>query len=160
MLFHPDTPAELLPTSSLDMTGCPVCKVRDGCWPNSLQHAVLIVHIADMAGCPVCKGGPCCREECNTCWEDIYGWFAEENLASMRAAVAAHFADRVPPPEEEPEEESDEAAAAGQRPGPWWYCEFVQSPGEIVFVPSLWHHAVMNLDDTVRVDTVCLCPCT
>jgi histone arginine demethylase JMJD6 len=27
--------------------------------------------------------------------------------------------------------------------------EFIQYPGDVLFVPSLWHHAVMNLDETV-----------
>lgn len=100
MLFHPDTPSELLPTGTLDRT-------ESGA---ENEEECLLVHPQG--------------------WEDVYGWFEAENLQTMRAAVAAHF--------------------VGKEEG-WYYRDFVQDSGQVVFVPSMWHHAVLNLSDTVAV---------
>ena len=73
--------------------------------------------------------------------QDLWGWFVED-LPAIKARIAEHFtsldASRLP-------------EGMAEQKGEWWYRDFVQRAGETVFVPSMWHHAVINLDDTVAV---------
>ena len=64
-------------------------------------------------------------------WDDIWGWFNEE-IPDIKADVDAYF-----------QNECDE--------NQFWCFDFIQEPGEIVFMPSRWHHAVINLTDTVAI---------
>ena len=77
-------------------------------------------------------------------WEDVYGFFLED-LPGIKQRVAAYFA-ALPVPVQG----TGTADAADAKP-----CvrciEFEQHAGEMVFVPSMWHHAVLNLTDTVAV---------
>ena len=70
-----------------------------------------------------------------------------EDLPAIKARVAEHFAQTGRPTAicEQGSPASDHNEAE------WWYRDFVQREGETVFVPSTWHHAVLNLNDTVAV---------
>ena len=68
-------------------------------------------------------------------WDDLWGWF-HEDLEGIKAAVERHFE----------EKEGDGKKHARPR-----CIDFLQSPNEIVFVPSGWHHAVLNVSETVAI---------
>ena len=102
VLFHPSTPAELLPTKSLD----------DG-------------DIDD-----------------DDLWEDLYSWI-HIDLPGIRREVKAYFDSRAA-------EEEDKNTGGGNEVE-WWYREVVQMPGEIVFVPSGWYQASINLEESTAI---------
>jgi histone arginine demethylase JMJD6 len=73
-------------------------------------------------------------------WDDVWGWF-HEDLPGIKASVENYFAEKM--------EEEEEGGGEGK---PIVRCfEFVQRPGEIVFLPSLWHHAVLNVEHSVAI---------
>ena len=59
-------------------------------------------------------------------WEDLASYFHDE-LPLIRAGIAAHF--------------GGGGAAAAEPASALHFCEFVQHPSEVVFVPAGWHHA-------------------
>ena len=73
--------------------------------------------------------------------QDLWGWFVED-LPAIKTRIAEHFPSR---------DTSQLPEGMMEQKGEWWYRDFVQRAGETVFVPSMWHHAVINLDDTVAV---------
>eukprot|EP01048_Picozoa_sp_COSAG05_P003629 COSAG05_NODE_173_length_14969_cov_29.555884_2_plen_400_part_00 len=91
---------------------------------------------------PPCIGGGL---ESDDEWEDLLGWF-NEDLPVIRQAVARHFRAARRELEVEEQREKDRVEE-----GEWWCVDFVQHAGQTVFVPSMWHHAVLNLSDTVAV---------
>ena len=48
--------------------------------------------------------------------------------------------------------ESEEAKELEERNGPITKFEVIQNSGEVVFVPSGWHHQVTNLEDTISIN--------
>ena len=93
VLFHPDTPKELLHTRTLDKI------------PSAPREDL---------------------------WDDVWGWF-HEDLEGIKVAVKNHF--------------KEKAKSAGDDVEVVRCFEFVQEPGDIVFVPSMWHHAVLNVSE-------------
>jgi hypothetical protein len=79
------------------------------------------------------EAGGVAMGESDDYWQDLWGWFVED-LPLIRVRVAAHFEARP---------------RAGVGLGEWWCRDFVQRAGEVVYVPPLWHHAVLNLSETV-----------
>jgi len=73
--------------------------------------------------------------------QDLWGWFVED-LPAIKTRIAEHFTSLGT---------SQLPEGMAEQKGEWWYRDFVQRAGETVFVPSMWHHAVINLDDTVAV---------
>jgi dTDP-4-dehydrorhamnose 3,5-epimerase-like enzyme len=47
-------------------------------------------------------------------------------------------------------EEVNETKFPGFKKTTWLEC--IQEPGEIIFVPSGWHHQVYNLEDTISIN--------
>ena len=130
VLFHPDTPSALL----TPWLGC--CKqLEPPCRPRG-EFELAGQEPADGE----CHGE--CHGECDDDWEDLFGWFTED-LQGIKRAVAAHFADQLEP--------STAGRVAGSEGTEWWCIEFVQRAGQTVFLPSMWHHAVLNLTDCVAV---------
>ena len=77
-------------------------------------------------------------------WEDLYSWIYLE-LPEIRRKIKMHFdllSDLRKRNTNNNSHIDNEA---------FWYREFLQMPGEIVFVPSNWHHAVFNLEDSIAV---------
>ena len=48
--------------------------------------------------------------------------------------------------------ESEEAKELEEKNGPIQKFEVIQNSGEVVFVPSGWHHQVSNLEDTISIN--------
>ena len=102
--------------------------------------------IADLMQMPLDQGTLEIGRE--KCWQilgpmtDIWTAAATGEISAIKARIAEHFtsldASRLP-------------EGMAEQKGEWWYRDFVQRAGETVFVPSMWHHAVINLDDTVAV---------
>lgn len=112
VLFHPDTPREIL----LGRRGA--AKGRNGNGDVVEEEELGVVLPAEDQ------------------WDDVWGWY-HEDLPGIKESVAEHFAGKL--------DEEDEGE-------PIVRCfEFVQRPGEIVFVPALWHHAVLNLELSVAI---------
>ena len=77
-------------------------------------------------------------------WEDLYSWIYLE-LPEIRRKIKMHFDVLSDLRKQNTNNNSHIDNEA------FWYREFLQMPGEIVFVPSNWHHAVFNLEDSIAV---------
>ena len=77
-------------------------------------------------------------------WEDLYSWIYLE-LPEIRRKIKMHFDVLSDLRKKNINNNSHIDNEA------FWYREFLQMPGEIVFVPSNWHHAVFNLEDSIAV---------
>ena len=77
-------------------------------------------------------------------WEDLYSWIYLE-LPEIRRKIKMHFDVLSDLRKRNTNNNSHIDNEA------FWYREFLQMPGEIVFVPSNWHHAVFNLEDSIAV---------
>ena len=76
-------------------------------------------------------------------WEDLWGWF--QDLAAICERVQRHFA-TLESLGECGYEPVEGASGPPHRPSQWWWFrDFVQEEGQIVFVPANWHHAVLNV---------------
>jgi hypothetical protein len=140
VMFHPSTPARLLnPWHRRHKHLPPRCLPRGGGGEGSAEEGEQ-------------------EEERDDEWEDLYGWF-HDDLPGIRRAVAQHFgsaqqqpATATPNSPNSPLPPNPVAGAGGgDGAAEWWYHEFTQRAGETVFVPTMWHHAVLNLTDTVAV---------
>ena len=145
-LFHPDTPHELLrplrhriPRGAGRSGGCGGAG-SDGGGRGEEGRGGREVRVAADGAAAHAKD----NVELEDDWEDVWGWF-HEDLASIGARVDAYFEQRL-------RETRDTAVERGTDDidRPWWI-EFDQRAGETVFVPAEWHHAVLNVTDTVAV---------
>ena len=84
------------------------------------------------------------NEEDIDLWEDLYSWIYLE-LPEIRRKIKMHFDVLSDLRKRNTNNNSHIDNEA------FWYREFLQMPGEIVFVPSNWHHAVFNLEDSIAV---------
>ena len=84
------------------------------------------------------------KEEDIDLWEDLYSWIYLE-LPEIRRKIKMHFDVLSDLRKKNTNNNSHIDNEA------FWYREFLQMPGEIVFVPSNWHHAVFNLEDSIAV---------
>ena len=84
------------------------------------------------------------NEEDIDLWEDLYSWIYLE-LPEIRRKIKMHFDVLSDLRKKNINNNSHIDNEA------FWYREFLQMPGEIVFVPSNWHHAVFNLEDSIAV---------
>ena len=84
------------------------------------------------------------NEEDIDLWEDLYSWIYLE-LPEIRRKIKMHFDVLSDLRKKNTNNNSHIDNEA------FWYREFLQMPGEIVFVPSNWHHAVFNLEDSIAV---------
>ena len=72
-------------------------------------------------------------------WNDLYGWYRNE-LSSTKEKVEHYF---------QQQQQVCDGAKNQKKIARCYEC--VQQPGEIIFVPSMWHHAVLNVADSVAV---------
>ena len=77
-------------------------------------------------------------------WEDLYSWIYFE-LPEIRKRIKLHF-DLLLDLKNEKKSEAKTTMNSN-----FWYREFIQVPGEIVYVPPDWHHAVFNLENSVAI---------
>jgi histone arginine demethylase JMJD6 len=126
-LFHPDTPHELLRPSR-----------------HRIPHGAGGGGYGGGGEARAAADGAAEETEMADDWEDVWGWF-HEDLASIGARVDAYFEQRLRETRDTAVERETEDI---DRP---WRIEFDQRAGETVFVPAEWHHAVLNVTDTVAV---------
>ena len=176
VLFHPDTPAHLLNADkTLDMEKTETGEMRDGemgCGEiGEGNHRRTVVEEEGEGGNEGRDDGQCMSS--GLCWEDVWGWF-HEDLETIKQRVRDHFGGRSGGSsggrrggrsgdsrgssggggdwsDVGDGGDGDDGESGGSGGSEWWIHEFVQKPGDIVFVPSQWHHAVLNLSDTVAV---------
>ena len=79
-------------------------------------------------------------------WDDVWGWFNEE-LNTIKDNVDIYFEEQ----RKNDGEETTETHVEQDLERHPWYMECVQNPGDIVYVPSMWHHAVFNVEDSIAV---------
>lgn len=78
-------------------------------------------------------------------WEDLYSWFYLE-LPEIRNEIKLYF-DNNNNKEKNNNNTNDNDVDQGE----WWYREIIQLPGEIVFIPSGWHQACINLEESTAI---------
>jgi hypothetical protein len=68
----------------------------------------------------------------NRYWDDLFQWY-QHDLIKIKKKVHQYFYDK---------NRNDKIIRC---------YEFLQKPGEIIYVPSMWHHAVLNVEDSLAI---------